>query len=35
MVHPPRHYAGWFLPQRTSADMARFGNLKYDAPAPR
>ena len=24
-VHPPRPYAGWALPQRTSADMARFG----------
>jgi cell wall-associated NlpC family hydrolase len=33
-VHPPRPYAGWALPQRTSADMARFGNLKYDALRP-
>jgi len=28
-VHPPRPYAGWRLPQRTSADMSRYGTLKY------
>jgi len=28
-VSPPRPYGGWTLPQRTSADMARFGALKY------
>jgi len=33
-VHPPRPYAGWALPQRTSADMARFGALKYDRLLP-
>jgi cell wall-associated NlpC family hydrolase len=33
-VHPPRPYAGWTLPQRTSADMARFGNLKYGRLLP-
>jgi murein DD-endopeptidase len=33
-VHPPRPYAGWALPQRTSADMARFGTLKYGRLLP-
>ena len=33
-VHPPRPYQGWNLPQRSSADMARFGTLKYDALRP-
>ncbi len=33
-VHPPRPYAGWRLPQRTSADMARFGKLKYKQLRP-
>lgn len=33
-VHPPRPYAGWALPQRTSADMARFGSLRYDRLLP-
>ena len=33
-VHPPRPYAGWALPQRTSADMARFGALRYDRLLP-
>lgn len=33
-VHPPRPYAGWSLPQRTSADMARFGKLKFDRLLP-
>lgn len=28
-VHPPRPYGGWALPQRTSADMARYGSLTY------
>jgi cell wall-associated NlpC family hydrolase len=28
-VAPPRPYAGWSLPQRTSYDMARIGNLSY------
>ncbi len=28
-VAPPRPYDGWTLPQRSSADMARIGNLKY------
>ena len=28
-VHPPRPYAGWSLPQRSSADMAKYGSLKY------
>ena len=34
MVHPPRPYVGWNLPQRSSADMARFGKLGYDALRP-
>lgn len=33
-VAPPRPYSGWGLPQRTSADMARFGKLKYNALLP-
>jgi cell wall-associated NlpC family hydrolase len=33
-VHPPRPYAGWPLGQRTSADMARFGNLTYGRLLP-
>lgn len=33
-VHPPRPYAGWSLPQRTSADMARSGKLKFDRLLP-
>jgi cell wall-associated NlpC family hydrolase len=28
-VAPPRPYAGWSLPQRSSADMARIGTLKW------
>ena len=28
-VAPPRPYDGWRLPQRSSADMARIGNLKF------
>ena len=28
-IAPPRPYGGWALPQRTSADMARIGHLKY------
>ncbi len=28
-VAPPRPYAGWSLPQRTSYDMARLGHLSY------
>jgi hypothetical protein len=26
---PPRPYAGWSLPQRTSADMARYGKVRF------
>lgn len=33
-VDPPRPYAGWSLPQRTSTDMARFGTLKYGQLLP-
>lgn len=33
-VHPPRPYAGWALAQRTSADMARYGKLKFDRLQP-
>jgi cell wall-associated NlpC family hydrolase len=33
-VRPPRPYAGWPLPQRTSADMARFGSLSYKRLLP-
>ena len=33
-VHPPRPYGGWALPQRTSADMARFGALTYGRLLP-
>lgn len=28
-VHPPRPYAGWALPQRSSAEMARHGSLTF------
>lgn len=27
--HPPRPYGGWNLPQRTSADMATVGHVRY------
>ena len=27
--HPPRPYAGWPLPQRTSYDMARVGHIRF------
>jgi len=33
-VHPPRPYAGWRLPQRTSADMSRYGTLTYKRLLP-
>ncbi|CAN5755863.1 hypothetical protein BH18ACT17_BH18ACT17_10770 [soil metagenome] len=33
-VHPPRPYAGWTLGQRTSADMARYGTVRYDRLLP-
>ena len=33
-ISPPRPYAGWSLPQRSSADMARFGNIKWNALMP-
>ena len=33
-VAPPRPYAGWQLPQRSSADMARTGHLKFDQLVP-
>ena len=33
-VSPPRPYAGWALPQRTSADMATTGTLAYDQLQP-
>ncbi|HWC69840.1 MAG TPA: C40 family peptidase [Actinomycetota bacterium] len=33
-VHPPRPYAGWPLPQRTSADMSRIGKLSYKRLRP-
>ena len=33
-IAPPRPYAGWALPQRTSADMAGVGHLKYDQLLP-
>jgi NlpC/P60 family len=33
-VHPPRPYAGWELPQRTSADMARHGSLSFGRLRP-
>jgi len=33
-ISPPRPHRGWPLPQRGSADMARFGNLKWDALLP-
>jgi cell wall-associated NlpC family hydrolase len=32
--HPPRPYAGWALAQRTSADMARYGKLRYSRLIP-
>ncbi len=33
-ISPPRPYAGWDLPQRSSADMASVGDLKYDELLP-
>jgi cell wall-associated NlpC family hydrolase len=33
-VAPPRPYPGWKLPQRSSADMARFGVLPYNKLLP-
>jgi len=33
-VSPPRPYAGWALPERSSADMARTGKLTYDQLQP-
>lgn len=33
-IAPPRPYEGWALPQRTSADMADIGHLKYDQLLP-
>jgi cell wall-associated NlpC family hydrolase len=33
-VAPPRPYQGWSLPERSSADMARFGTLKYGGLIP-
>lgn len=33
-VSPPRPYTGWALPQRSSADMARIGTLKYSDLLP-
>jgi cell wall-associated NlpC family hydrolase len=33
-ISPPRPYQGWPLPQRSSADMARFGVLRYEALVP-
>ncbi len=33
-VAPPRPYAGWKLPQRSSADMARFGVLSWNKLLP-
>lgn len=33
-VHPPRPYAGWALPQRSSADMSRYGKVTYDRLQP-
>jgi cell wall-associated NlpC family hydrolase len=33
-ISPPRPYPGWPLPQRTSADMARFGVVRYDDLLP-
>lgn len=33
-VAPPRPYVGWALPQRSSADMARIGSLRYDDLLP-
>lgn len=33
-ISPPRPYRGWPLPQRSSADMARFGSMKYDKLFP-
>ena len=31
---PPREYAGWDLPQRSSAQMATVGNLRWDEIRP-
>jgi cell wall-associated NlpC family hydrolase len=33
-ISPPRPYQGWALPQRTSADMARFGVLRFEDLLP-
>jgi cell wall-associated NlpC family hydrolase len=33
-VSPPRPYLGWDLPQRTSADMATVGTLRYEKLQP-
>jgi len=33
-VSPPRPYAGWSLPQRSSADMARTASLTYEQLQP-
>jgi NlpC/P60 family/S-layer homology domain len=33
-ISPPRPYVGWDLPQRSSADMASVGDLKYDELLP-
>jgi cell wall-associated NlpC family hydrolase len=33
-ISPPRPYDGWALPQRSSADMARFGTVKWNALMP-
>jgi hypothetical protein len=33
-VSPPRPYAGWTLPERSSADMAQTGKLTYDQLQP-
>ena len=33
-VSPPRPYTGWALPERSSADMARTGNLSYSQLIP-
>ncbi len=33
-ISPPRPYEGWSLPQRSSADMARIGNIKWNGLMP-
>jgi len=33
-VSPPRPYAGWVLAERSSADMARIGNVSFDQLQP-